>query len=96
LKTLGFTRRQLAASIAWQATVAAIVGAVVGIPLGVIIGRQLWLAFARGISVVPQPTAPVVSMLAIALGTIIFANLVAVIPGRIAARTPTAIVLRAE
>ena len=35
LKTIGFTRRQLAATVAWQATVAAIVGSAVGIPLGI-------------------------------------------------------------
>ena len=38
LKTIGFVRRQLAAAVAWQATVAALVGIVVGIPLGVIVG----------------------------------------------------------
>ena len=30
LKTMGFVRRQLAAAVAWQATVAALVGIVVG------------------------------------------------------------------
>ena len=34
LKTLGFTQRQLAASIACQATVASLAGIIVGIPLG--------------------------------------------------------------
>ena len=38
LKTMGFVRRQLAASVAWQATVAAMVGIVVGLPLGVVDG----------------------------------------------------------
>jgi hypothetical protein len=32
----------------------------------------------------------------VALGSLVFANLVAAIPGRIAARTPTAMVLRVE
>ena len=35
LKALGFARRQLAAAVAWQATVAAVIGVVIGIPLGV-------------------------------------------------------------
>ncbi len=34
LKTLGFTRRQLSATVAWQSTAAIAVGAVVGIPPG--------------------------------------------------------------
>jgi hypothetical protein len=96
LKTLGFTRRQLAASIAWQATSAAVVGIVVGIPIGVVVGRQLWLEFARSIDVVPEALAPVSTLLAIAVGALVFANLVSVLPGRSAARTPTAVVLRAE
>src|SRR5207244_3555760 len=58
LKTIGFTRRQLAATVAWQATVAAIVGSAVGIPLGIALGRWLWTAFARQIYAVPQPAVP--------------------------------------
>jgi ABC-type lipoprotein release transport system permease subunit len=96
LKALGFTQRQLAASIAWQASVASIIGCVVGIPLGVIAGRLLWNDFARSINVVPSPTVPVLSVTLIAIGALVFANLVAAIPGRTAARTPTALVLRAE
>ena len=47
LKALGFTQRQLSAAIAWQSTVAAVTGVVVGTPLGIVIGRQLWILFAR-------------------------------------------------
>ena len=96
LKTLGFTQRQLAASIAWQSTVAALIGCVVGIPLGIEVGRQLWDLFARSISVVPSPTVPVLTVVLVGVGALLFANMVAAIPGRIAARTPTALVLRAE
>ena len=42
LKTIGFTRRQLAATVAWQATVAAIIGIAAGVPLGIALGRLLW------------------------------------------------------
>jgi hypothetical protein len=96
LKTLGFTERQLAATVSAQATVAATVGIVVGIPLGIVIGRQLWTLFARNINAVPDPTVPVLSVVFVALGALVFANLVAALPGRSAARTPTALVLRAE
>jgi hypothetical protein len=96
LKTLGFTQRQLAAAIAWQSTVAALIGCVIGIPLGIVVGRQLWDLFARSISVVPSPTVPVLTITLVGLGALLFANLVAALPGRIAARTPTALVLRAE
>jgi len=53
LKALGFTRRQLAASVAWQSSVAAVIGVIVGVPIGVALGRFLWTLFARGISAVP-------------------------------------------
>jgi hypothetical protein len=96
LKTLGFTRRQLAAAVAWQSTTTALVGVVVGIPVGIFIGRELWTLFARSINAVPDPTVPDLSVLVVGVGALLFANLVAALPGRSAARTPAALVLRAE
>lgn len=96
LKTIGFVRRQLAAAVAWQATVAAVVGIVVGIPLGIVAGRWLWDLFARQIYAVPYPTVSVVAIVFVALGTLLLANLIATVPAWSAARTPTALALRAE
>jgi hypothetical protein len=96
LKTLGFTQRQLAACVAWQASVAAAVGVVVGVPVGIALGRWLWTLFARAIYAVPEPSVPVTQIVIVGLGAFVLANLAAAIPGRIAARTPTAIVLRSE
>jgi hypothetical protein len=96
LKALGFTKRQLAVTLAGQATVAAVIGIVVGVPLGIALGRQLWVLFARNIDAVPEPTVPVLSVIVVALGALVFANLAAALPGRSAARTPTALALRAE
>jgi len=96
LKTIGFTRRQLAATVAWQATVAAIVGSAVGIPLGIALGRWLWTEFARQIYAVPQPAVPVLSVVLLPLCALALVNLAAALPGRSAARTPAALALRAE
>ncbi len=96
LKTLGFTRRQLAVAIAWQASVASIVGIIVGVPAGIALGRWLWDLFARDIYAVPLPTVPALEIVFVALGSLVLANFVAAIPGQMAARTPTAVVLRAE
>jgi hypothetical protein len=96
LKVLGFTPRQLSAVVAWQSTVAAFVGVIVGVPCGIILGRQLWTAFARGINAVPDASVPVVPVILVGIGALLFANGIAAIPGRLAARTPTALVLRAE
>jgi ABC-type antimicrobial peptide transport system permease subunit len=96
LKILGFTKRQLAAAIAWQSSVAVGIGTLVGVPLGIILGNFIWDLFAREINAVPQPTVPVLSVVLIVIGGLVLANVVAAIPGRIAARTPTALLLRAE
>jgi hypothetical protein len=95
LKSLGFTARQLAAAIAWQASTIATVSAVVGIPIGIVAGRELWDLFARDINAVPQPTVPL-SLILVVVGAFLLANLVAAIPARIAARTPAALALRSE
>ena len=96
LKTLGFTRRQLAAAIAWQSSVATAIGTVIGVPLGVVLGRFLWDLFAHEIYAVPSPDVPMSSVALIVVSALVLANLVAAIPGRVAARTPTALLLRAE
>ena len=96
MKTLGFTRRQLAAAVAWQSTVAVGIGIVVGVPIGIVVGRSLWIMFAHEIDVVPMPTVPSLTVVLIVLGALVLANLVAALPGRLAARTPTAVLLRSE
>ena len=96
MKTLGLSGRQLATVVAWQATVAMLIGTVVGLPLGIALGRWLWNLFAQGIQAIPAPTVPALLVTAIGLGAIVLANLVALIPGRIAARTPTGLLLRTE
>ena len=95
LKTLGFTKRQLAVTLIWQASATAVIGIVVGVPLGIAIGRQLWILFANNIDVVPQPSVPW-SVSFVAVVALLLANLVAAVPGRSAAATPAAIVLRQE
>jgi ABC-type antimicrobial peptide transport system permease subunit len=96
LKTIGFTRRQLSATIAWQATIAVAIGTVIGIPVGIIIGRSLWDVFARAIDVVPQPTVSAMTIALMALSALVLANVVAAIPARQAANTRTAVLLHAE
>ncbi|MGB9112374.1 MAG: FtsX-like permease family protein [Acidimicrobiales bacterium] len=96
LKTLGFTQRQLAACVTWQSTVAVVIGVVVGIPLGIALGRWLWVLFAHDIYAVPRATVPALLLVYVGLGAVVLANVVAAVPGRYAARTSTALVLRAE
>ena len=96
LKTFGFTPRQTAATVAWQASIAAIVAIAVGLPVGIALGRWLWTLFAEEVGAVPAPTVPVSWVVVAGVTAIILVNVVAAFPGRSAARTPTALVLRDE
>jgi hypothetical protein len=96
LRTIGFTGRQLLSAVAWQASVAGAIGAIFGIPLGILVGRWLWTLFANNIYAVPHPTEPVLAIVIVALSALVLANLVAALPGRSAAQTSSAQVLRGE
>ena len=97
LKTLGFTERQLIGR-----------RGMAGVGVGGHRDRHrpaarnhcrvawLWTLFAHQIYAVPQPSVPVLAVTLVALGTLVLANVVAALPGLIAARTPTALLLRAE
>src|ERR1019366_845749 len=89
LKTLGFTGRQLAATVAWQSTIAVVIGTIVGVPLGIALGRWLWDLFARDIHAVPAPSVPSLLVILIAVGAIALANAAAFLPARAACSTPT-------
>lgn len=69
---------------------------VLGIPLGVVAGRWLWTLFAEQIYAVPRPAVPLAWVAVIGAAALVLAMLVALVPGRIAARTPAALMLRAE
>jgi ABC-type lipoprotein release transport system permease subunit len=96
LKSLGFLRRQVVSTVLWQTTTVALIGLVAGIPLGVALGRLVWRAFANYLGVVPVPVVTLGEIGAIALGTLVVANLLAVGPAFVAARIRPATLLRAE
>ena len=96
LKTLGFVRRQVAGAVAWQTTTIAALAAVIGVPVGAAAGRWAWTLFAGQQGMVSDPVVPVWSLLLLLPGALLLGNTVAAIPGRYAARTSPAIVLRAE
>jgi ABC-type lipoprotein release transport system permease subunit len=96
LKTLGFVRRQLAFAVAWQSSIAVSIGVVIGVPVGIVLGRILWDLFAHEIDAVPVPSVPGLIIVLIVVGALALANVVAAIPGRMAAGTSTALVLREE
>jgi putative ABC transport system permease protein len=96
LKTIGFTRRQLATSVAAQATTVVAVALLIGIPLGLVVGRVTWSRFASNIGVVAGVVWPTIGIAAVAAGALLVGNLAAMLPARSAARTRAAVVLRSE
>jgi ABC-type lipoprotein release transport system permease subunit len=96
LKTLGFVRGQVRATVAWQATTLIAVALVVGVPVGLAVGRWIWTLFADNLGVVPEPINPWLAIAILVPVAVLVANLVAAIPAAVAARTKPAIVLRSE
>jgi hypothetical protein len=96
LKTLGFVRSQVRATVAWQATGFAVLAVVAGIPLGVAAGRWAWILVNQGLHSLAAPVTPIFAVLAVVPATVLVANLVAALPARAAAATRPAVVLRSE
>jgi predicted lysophospholipase L1 biosynthesis ABC-type transport system permease subunit len=96
LKTIGFVSRQVSGTVAWQATTLVVVGLIVGLPVGLATGRWGWTLFADQLGVVSEPVVPVATALLAVPVALLAANLIALIPGRLAGRTRPALVLRTE
>jgi hypothetical protein len=96
LRAMGFVRRQLGASVAWQSTTIATVGLLTGVPLGIAVGRWVWIFVADGAGVPTDPLVPALAAAALVPLTLIAANLVALPLGVRAGRVPPATVLRTE
>jgi putative ABC transport system permease protein len=96
LKSVGFTRRQVLATVSCQATTVAVVGLLVGAVLGLVVGDVLWEAIARQVGVLPDAMIPTAILAGIAVATVIVVNVIAAFPARSAARTRPAVTLRSE
>ncbi|MEX1008514.1 MAG: FtsX-like permease family protein [Acidimicrobiia bacterium] len=96
LKTLGFTRGQVSSAVAWQATTVGAFALLLGIPLGIVLGRWGWRALADNLGTVSEPVVPLLAVVLAVPVVLLLVNLVAFVPGRIAARLLPATVLRSE
>jgi hypothetical protein len=96
LKALGFTRPQIRATVAWQATATIAVGLLIGVPLGIVSGRALWDLFALQLDVVPRPSVPVLAVAGLVVSGVVLANLIAAVPAGVASRIHPSLVLRSE
>jgi putative ABC transport system permease protein len=96
LKGLGFTRRQVSATVAWHATAYAVLAGVVAVPLGIALGRWGWSLVAGSLGVPSVPIVPLVAPVLALAGLVLLANLTAAYPAWRAARLSTAAALRTE
>ena len=96
LKTLGFSRRQVRITLAWQATTLSAVGLVVGIPVGVLAGNLVWHRVANGLGIAPVTVVPVIAIALSVPCVVVLVILIGLWPARAAARTWPAIALAAE
>jgi ABC-type antimicrobial peptide transport system permease subunit len=87
LKSIGFARRQVWATIGWQTAVLVGTALAVGIPLGVIGGRAAWRSFATHFGTTAATQVPALPFLAIAVGARVVTASVPAFPARAAART---------
>jgi hypothetical protein len=96
LKSLGFARRQLYATVVAAATTVAGIGVIVGLVVGVAAGSMVWRAAAANVGILELVEVPALVLLVIAIATFAVALGVAILPARSAARTRAAVVLRDE
>jgi len=96
LKTLGFVRAQLRATVAWQASTLTALAAVIGLVGGIIGGRWVWTFFAGRLGIRPEPAIPLLLLIVVVPAALVLANIIAAFPARAAARTEAAVVLRTE
>ena len=69
LKTIGFVRSQIAATVGWQTVSYMSMAVAVGIPLGLIVGRWAWSLVSDSIDTVSPVLFPVAALVAIGLVT---------------------------
>lgn len=87
-RVLGFTPRQLRATIGLQGLVFAGAAVLIGTPVGVVAGRQLWRQFAAALGVA-ETTDPATGPVAVAAVAVLAVGLLsAVVPAVVAGRHP--------
>jgi len=96
LRTIGFTRRQVRAAVAWQAATLMAGALALGIPAGLICGRLAWLAFTREVGVLPVLQVPPLTFGVLVPAALVIALVVSALPAGSAAQTKPAGILRSE
>ena len=77
LKAIGFDRGQVRATVAYHASVLALIGLVIGVPLGVLVGRVAWSIVADNIGIGANAVLPVLALALLVPATLLLVNLIA-------------------
>jgi putative ABC transport system permease protein len=96
LKTLGFTQREITATVAWQMTSFILAALAIGLPLGITAGRVTWELVASNINSVSPTLIPSLAIALIVPAALFIGTAIAARPAWSAARTAPAIVMRSE
>jgi hypothetical protein len=94
--SLGFTRRQLAATMQWQGLLTAGAALVLGLPLGALAGRLIWRAVAEDAGALDLVSIPWAVLLIVPVATLVAVGGVASIVGHRTAMLDPARTLRGE
>ena len=96
MRALGLSTNGIRRSVAAQATATVLVVMLISVPVGVAIGRWAWLEYARDLKVLPVSVLPWSTLAIVCAAAVVFANVVALLPGWFATRRPTGVDLRSE
>jgi len=96
LKTLGFVRRQVAATAMWQGIAVGVAAIVIGVPGGIALGRWTWRLVADSVGSAAAVRVPVLAVTAMVPATLMVAAALAAGPARAASRVQAAQALRTE
>ena len=94
--TLGFTRRQVRATVLWQATTLVSIGLLAGVPIGFVVGNRLWHAVAARLGVSPATAVPLMAVLLTIPAALVLVDVMALITARRPTRRLPAVALAAE
>ena len=96
LKTLGLRRGDVRAVVAWQATTLGVLALLVAVPAGVLAGRWAWTVVADRLGARSEPLVGPLVLVLLVVFVLVVMNVIAAVPGRMAARVRPAVVLRSE
>ncbi len=90
LRALGADRRQLAATVFWQASCVAVLATLIGLPLGVLGGRLVFQMLADNVGIVREPVGALWLVGGLTAAVLVVANVAATVPAWRASRTGVA------